>query len=64
VVDTSGAGDAFNGALAIALASGHSIVDATRFACAAAAIITQGPGLEDALPLWDGLSVPPVGAPS
>lgn len=62
VVDTSGAGDAFNGALAIALASGHGIVNAVRFACAAAAIITQGPGLEDALPLWEGLSVPPVGA--
>lgn len=58
VVDTSGAGDAFNGALAWAIAGGSEIVEAVRFACAAAALITQGPGLIESLHLWDGLSRP------
>ncbi|MEA4884141.1 MAG: ribokinase [Clostridia bacterium] len=38
VVDTTGAGDAFNGALAAALAEGLGMRDAARWACAAAAI--------------------------
>jgi hypothetical protein len=58
VVDTSGAGDAFNGALAWTIAGGLEIVEAVRFACAAAAVITQGPGLIDSLHLWDGVSRP------
>jgi ribokinase len=38
VVDTTAAGDAFNGALAVALAEGNSLVEAARWATAAAAI--------------------------
>jgi ribokinase len=36
-VDTTGAGDAFNGAFAVALAEGHDDLEAVRFACAAGA---------------------------
>ena len=38
VVDTTGAGDAFNAALAVALAEGRPLVEAARFASAAAAL--------------------------
>ena len=38
VVETTGAGDAFNGALAIGLSEGLSIVSAVRFGCVAAGI--------------------------
>ena len=38
VVETTGAGDAFNGALAVALAEGASMREAVRFGCAAASI--------------------------
>jgi sugar/nucleoside kinase (ribokinase family) len=37
-VDTLGAGDAFHGAFALALVGGRGLVDALRFACAAAAL--------------------------
>lgn len=43
-VDTTGAGDAFNGALAAELASGREIGDALRFAVAAASLSTTQPG--------------------
>lgn len=38
VADTTGAGDAFNGAFAVALAEGVSLKDAVRFACQAGAL--------------------------
>ena len=38
VVDTTGAGDAFNAALAVALAEGRALSEAARFANAAAAL--------------------------
>ena len=44
VVETTGAGDAFNGAFAAALAEGRDPVEAARFGCAAAAISVTRPG--------------------
>lgn len=50
VVDTTGAGDTFAGALAVALAEGHSLEDAVWFAHAAAALATTRLGACTALP--------------
>ncbi|MBN1965849.1 MAG: ribokinase [Anaerolineae bacterium] len=52
-IDTTGAGDAFNGALAVALAEGHVLADAIRFATAAAAISVTRPGATDSMPTRD-----------
>lgn len=49
-VDTTGAGDCFCGALCVALAAGSDLVEAARFAVAAAALSTTGPGARGALP--------------
>ncbi len=49
-VDTTAAGDAFNGALAVALAEGRSIVDAARWATRASAIAVTRPGAQPSLP--------------
>lgn len=53
VVDTTGAGDAFSGALAWALASGTSLDDAVVLACAAAALSTTALGARGAQPSAD-----------
>ncbi len=50
VVDTTGAGDAFNGAFAVALAEGQAPVEAVRFGCAAAALSVQKPGTAPSMP--------------
>jgi ribokinase len=50
VVDSTGAGDAFNSALAVALAEGMPIVDAARFACRAGAHACTRLGVIPALP--------------
>ncbi|MHB1103653.1 MAG: ribokinase [Devosia sp.] len=50
VVDTTGAGDAFNGGFAVALAEGRSPVDAVRFGCATAALSVQKPGTAPSMP--------------
>lgn len=49
-VDTTAAGDVFNGALVTWLSEGHSLSDATRFACAASAITVTRNGAQDAAP--------------
>ena len=49
-VDTIGAGDAYNGALAVALAENLPVLDATRRASAAAALTVTQPGAQSALP--------------
>jgi ribokinase len=49
-VDTTAAGDAFNGAFAVALADGKQICDAVRFANAAAAISVTRPGAQPSMP--------------
>lgn len=50
VVETTGAGDAFNGGFAAALAEGQAPVDAVRFACAAAGISVTRPGTAPSMP--------------
>jgi ribokinase len=50
VVETTGAGDAFNGGFAIALAEGKDIVAATRFGCAVAGISVTRPGTALSMP--------------
>jgi ribokinase len=49
-VDTTGGGDAFNGALAWALARGASLEEALTAACAAGALATRALGARSALP--------------
>ena len=49
-VDTTGAGDAFNGALAAELAAGRDVRDATRFAVAAASLSTRAEGAREGMP--------------
>lgn len=49
-VDTTAAGDAFVGALAVALGEGRDLAEATRFASAAAAISVTRVGAQPSLP--------------
>ena len=49
-VDTTAAGDVFNGALAVALIEGRALPAAARFACAAAAISVTRPGARASAP--------------
>jgi ribokinase len=51
VVDTTGAGDAFCGALADGLARGAALVDAVRWAVKVAGISTTGRGAQGGMPL-------------
>ncbi len=53
VVDTVGAGDAFNGALASALIEGLSLEEAVRFANAAAALSVSRYGAAESMPYKD-----------
>ncbi|MGD0445440.1 MAG: ribokinase [Edaphobacter sp.] len=50
VVETTGAGDAFNGGLATALAEGMNLAESTRFACAVAGISVTRPGTAPSMP--------------
>lgn len=50
VVETTGAGDAFNGGFAAALAEGMEPVAAARFGCAVAAISVTRPGAASSMP--------------
>ncbi|MEM8824990.1 MAG: ribokinase [Pseudomonadota bacterium] len=50
VVETTGAGDAFNGAFAVALAEGRDPLDAVRFGCAAASLSVTRPGAAASMP--------------
>jgi ribokinase len=49
-VDTTAAGDVFNGSLAVALAEGKSLIDAARFANAAAALSVTRMGAQTSAP--------------
>jgi ribokinase len=50
VLDTTGAGDAFNGGFAVALTEGRDVVDAVRFGCATAGISVTRSGTAPAMP--------------
>jgi ribokinase len=50
VVETTGAGDAFNGGFAVALAEGKDILAAARFGCAVAGISVTPPGTAPSMP--------------
>ena len=56
VVETTGAGDAYNGALATSLAKGSDILDAIRFATATAAISVTRPGAASSMPDIDDIN--------
>jgi ribokinase len=49
-VDATGAGDVFNGTLAVALAQGQSLLEAAKFACASAAISVTRSGAQPSAP--------------
>ena len=51
VVDTTGAGDAFNGGFAVSIAEGRPPVEAVRFGSAVAAISVQRPGTAPSMPM-------------
>ena len=50
-VDTTAAGDVFNGALAVALAEGKSLFEAVKFGCTAATISVTISGAQPSIPL-------------
>ena len=50
VVETTGAGDAFNGGFAVALSEGMPVIDAVRFGCATAGISVTRPGTAPSMP--------------
>ncbi len=50
VVETTGAGDAFNGGFAVGLARGFDPLDAVRFGCAVAGISVTRPGTAPSMP--------------
>ena len=54
-IDTVGAGDAFNGALAVALGENRSLEDAAAWAAAAAALAVTQPGAQSALPFREAI---------
>lgn len=53
VVDTTGAGDSFNGALAVALSEGQSLYEACQFACAVGALSVTKFGAQSGMPTKD-----------
>jgi ribokinase len=50
VVETTGAGDAFTGGFAVALAEGKSLIEAARYGCAVAGISVTRPGTAPSMP--------------
>jgi ribokinase len=50
VVETTGAGDAFNGGFAVALSEGMGLIEAARFGCATAGISITRPGTAPSMP--------------
>lgn len=56
-VDTTAAGDCFNGALAVALARGENLADAARFAVKAASLSVKRPGAQNSLPFLSEVDI-------
>ena len=54
-VDTVAAGDAFNGAMAVALSEGCSLPEAVRWGCAAGALAVTRVGAQDSMPPRDAV---------
>jgi ribokinase len=50
VVETTGAGDAFNGGFAVALSEGRDVIEAVRFGCATAGISVTRAGAAASMP--------------
>jgi ribokinase len=50
VVETTGAGDAFNGGFAVGLSEGMGLIEAARFGCATAGISITRPGTAPSMP--------------
>ncbi len=50
VVETTGAGDAFNGGFVVALSEGRDVIEAVRFGCATAGISVTRAGTAGAMP--------------
>ena len=53
VVETTGAGDAFNGGFAVALSEGKSALEAVKFGCATASISVTRAGTAPSMPARD-----------
>ena len=62
VVDTTGAGDAFNGALAVALARGEATLDAVGYAMTVAAHAVGARGARTGMPRAEQLEWPAAGS--
>jgi ribokinase len=56
-IDTTAAGDIFNGALVVALAENRSLIDAVHFACKAAAISVTRVGAQSSAPYRNEVGV-------
>ncbi len=56
-VDTTAAGDVFNGALCVALSEGHTLEEAARFACKASALSVSRVGAQASVPYRNELDV-------
>lgn len=56
-VDTTGAGDAFNGAFAVALMLGRSPLESTRFAAAAGAVSVTRAGAQPSMPTMEEVNL-------
>ena len=64
VVDSTAAGDAFSGALAVAICEGKSLGEACRFANAAAAISVGRPGAQTSMPWREEIEAFLISLPS
>lgn len=56
-VDTTAAGDVFNGAMTVALSEGRDLFEASRFACKASAISVTRPGAQSSAPYRNEVDV-------